>query len=588
MLGDNSEEVAETLFRTGCVYVKLCEYERGILYLKESLRVRENYNSIEKDGVVLCQHQIGIAHDALGQYEDAILWFSLALKLNQEQTTGLDDSSITTSISNPKIISIILRDLGHSYDAKGEVNKALEYYQKSRNLIQAALGKHHEDLGDAHYNIGNAYAKMKLYDLALKSFDAALEITNTHFEPMDLSIGNIMHNKGLIHAELADFVQAKKMFEQALQVYKINLPGDSIEVANTLHNTAALCDKTANYDDAVKFYRDSLKMKSIVLGNDHLSVAQTLNNLGIVEAKRGNYEVANASLQESLRIKRHCLGEHHESVASTLHNIGKIYDSKQEYDKALLCFNEALRLRRSILGSQSIEVSTTLQSMGETYLKTNVPNHNEDYVTEALKCFSTAAQIRERTLGPNHMDTCNSIRELGMTYILCNKEKEALQALEDFVRIFRYNESRCRSLSPVIDAFNALVGLYMSKKDYKNGLRCLQEVNELCEKHCDDSYAIVDSLYRIGTFFMEQSDIDNALEYIDRAIAKAEAVPIRQTVIVGHIYSAKGAIHAMRKENDAAIQSLEECVRVYKDNSGVTDDVIADGMCPSFFDVAII
>ena len=128
MLGDNCEEVAETLFRTGCVYVKLCDYERGILYLKESLRVRENNNSSEEDSVALCQHQIGIAYDALGQYEDAILWFSSALKLYQEQTTGLDDSSISTFISSPKIISTILRDLGHSYDAKGDVNKALEYY----------------------------------------------------------------------------------------------------------------------------------------------------------------------------------------------------------------------------------------------------------------------------------------------------------------------------------------------------------------------------------------------------------------------------------------------------------------------------
>jgi len=361
------------------------------------------------------------------------------------------------------------------------------------------------------------------------------------------------------------------------------IPGDSIEVANTLHNTASLCNKTANYDDAIEFYSDSLKMKRKLLGNDHLSVAQTLNNLGIVEAKRGNYEVANASLQESLRIKRHCLGEHHESVASTLHNIGKIYDSKQEYDKALLCYNEALRLRKSILGSESIEVSTTLQSMGESYLKTYVAHHNEDYLTEALKCFSAAVQIRERTLGPNHIDTCNSIRELGMTYVLCHKEKEALKTLEDFVRIFRLNESKCRSLSHAIEAFNALARLYMSKKEYKNGLRCLLEVNELCEKYCDDSYAIVDSLYRIGTFFMEQSDNESALEYIDKAIAKADAIPIRQNVSVGQIYSTKGAIHAVKKENDAAIHSLEECLRFYNDNSEATDHMIVDGMCPSFF-----
>ncbi len=61
------------------------------------------------------------------------------------------------------------------------------------------------------------------------------------------------------------------------------------------------------------------------------------------------------------------------------------------------------------------------------------------------------------------------------------------------------------------------------------------------------------------------------------ANVKADEIPIQNNVNICQIYSTKDMVWAMKKENVAVPHSLEKCVRIFQDNSEVTNPMIVDG-----------
>ncbi|MDZ7367686.1 MAG: tetratricopeptide repeat protein, partial [candidate division KSB1 bacterium] len=114
-----------------------------------------------KKNEALMYNQIGLIYDARGDYDAALEWYQKDLEI----TEALGDrAGLATSYNN----------IGLIYKARGDYDAALEWYQKSVD-IQEALGDR-AGLAASYNNIGGIYDARGDYDAALEWYHKSVDI----------------------------------------------------------------------------------------------------------------------------------------------------------------------------------------------------------------------------------------------------------------------------------------------------------------------------------------------------------------------------------------------------------------------------
>ena len=85
-------------------------------------------------------------------------------------------------------------NIGVVYKAKGEYDKALEYYQKSLAIRLKQLGPDHPDVATSYNNIGLVYDNKAEYDKALEYYQKSLAIRLKQLGPDHPDVANSYHN----------------------------------------------------------------------------------------------------------------------------------------------------------------------------------------------------------------------------------------------------------------------------------------------------------------------------------------------------------------------------------------------------------
>jgi predicted ATP-binding protein involved in virulence/Tfp pilus assembly protein PilF len=197
------------------------------------------------------------------------------------------------------------------YQAKGEYDKALEFFQKSLTIREEVLGKKHPDPATSYNNIGMVYNSKGEYDKALEFFQKSLTIR-----------------------------------EEVLGKKHPNTATSYNNIAGVYHRSKG------EYDKALEFYQKSLAIHEEVLGTKHPNTATSYNNIGEVYRRaKGEYDKALEFYQKSLTIKEEVLGKKHPNTATSYNNIGEVYRAKGEYDKALEFYQKALKININIYGT---------------------------------------------------------------------------------------------------------------------------------------------------------------------------------------------------------------------------------------------
>ncbi|MBE9542279.1 MAG: tetratricopeptide repeat protein, partial [Proteobacteria bacterium] len=182
---------------------------------------------------------LGLAYSHLGQVEKAIEYYQKALVISKE-------------IGDRRGEGNRLGNLGIAYSDLGQVEKAIEYYEQAL-VIAKEIGDRRGE-GNALGNLGNAYSHLGQVEKAIEYYELVLVISKEIGDRRGEGAG--LGNLGLAYIDLGQVEKAIDYYEQALVIAKEI--GDRRNEGYQFMNLGYAYSVLEQIEKAIDFYKQAL------------------------------------------------------------------------------------------------------------------------------------------------------------------------------------------------------------------------------------------------------------------------------------------------------------------------------------------
>lgn len=283
-------------------------------------------------------------------------------------------------LDNINIHCIVLGSLGHNYYLLGEVEKAVEYYEKALAIATETGNKQNKGLWLG--NLGIAYRDLGQVEKAIeyceKAVAAAKEIGDRHNE------GCWLGNIGIAFSNLGKVQIAIEYYERALVIAREI--GDRLNEGTWLGSLGNYYDNLGQGERAIEYYEKALAITKEI-GDKH-NEGTWLGNLGLVYSNLGRVKKAVDYYERALLIARE-IGDK-DSEGTWLGNLGIAYSLEGQTERAIGYYEKALLITREI-GDRRGE-GVNLRNLGTSYTLIEIEKTMEYYE----KALAIAREIDDR------------------------------------------------------------------------------------------------------------------------------------------------------------------------------------------------
>jgi len=212
--GPASAEVASVLNFIGTLLFHKSDLDHALLFFQEELRLEQQLIECKNDiSVSVTCNNIGRILQELGNMEEAVVFYKRALE-SEDSHPGSQATHGTNACnkSTSNLYSTVWYNLGLIHDKLGSYPEAISAFTKSLELRKAMLGRNHPDIACLYYNIGVLQMEQQHLDEASTSFSEALRI-RYH------AVGNQLNDDRVIKTleKLASLYKAKGNIRGATQ-----------------------------------------------------------------------------------------------------------------------------------------------------------------------------------------------------------------------------------------------------------------------------------------------------------------------------------------------------------------------------------
>ena len=250
--------------------------------------------------------------------------------------------------------------IANVYWAQGMIDKALEHIHESLRLKQK-YGAGKDEIASCYLNIGACYSSLNRLDLALSSFEYAMEICEESGNRQQLAY--VYHNIGSVCGKKEELDKAREYFQKALDIRED--VGDKKGTASTLGNLGNLHETLGDNESALDFFTRSLELYEEI-GNRR-GIANTCACIGGIYTFMGRFDEAEELISRGLSITRKLSMKDWEILC--LEKITDLYKAKGDLQKALQYSRELNTCVEENLNEKSMEKIAGLQVQFETEKK---------------------------------------------------------------------------------------------------------------------------------------------------------------------------------------------------------------------------
>ena len=91
-------------------------------------------------------------------------------------------------------VALSYNNIGLVYSKKGDLDQALDNYQRAQEIKEKQQGPNHVDVADSYNNIGEVYSKKGDLDQAMDYYQRALEIKEKQLGPNHVDVALSYNN----------------------------------------------------------------------------------------------------------------------------------------------------------------------------------------------------------------------------------------------------------------------------------------------------------------------------------------------------------------------------------------------------------
>ncbi|PJA07047.1 MAG: hypothetical protein COX70_08245 [Flavobacteriales bacterium CG_4_10_14_0_2_um_filter_32_8] len=329
-----------------------------------------------------------------------------AKNIAEKALNKLPKSDKNTRKAFLKSLTGALNNIGYAYLAKGNTDKAIEYYHKAKPISEEIDDK--EALFTYYISIGYIYMEKGEIKKALKYYHQSLKIAEAMGNKQNIATS--LNNIGYIYEHQDDFDKGLEFYYLSLEKYKeIDYQQGIADLYNNIsvvYNNQAqeINKKGENYDlvdikreKALSYQQKSLKIRREI--GDKEGISASLNIIGGIYASQaeelikygGNTNTINTkrqtaleNLYESLKIRKE-IGDK-DGMTYSLNSIAKILIAQEQYQQAFDYVNRSFQISKELGYPKNIRNAAHLLS--EIYKKQNKG-------TQALEMFELYINMRD-------------------------------------------------------------------------------------------------------------------------------------------------------------------------------------------------
>lgn len=320
------QEIFRILYWQGIAYYRKGVIEKALQSYLKALELAKKVNSRMQVDIL---NDIGVLYKSQGDYLKAIEYFQRNLEFVEANKDSV-------------LIGRTLNNMANVYFSYGVYTKAIEYYERATNIFMR-LGKLNY-VGYLYMNTGVAYKKINANDKALEYFRKSQEIfTKIGFKP---GLAQVNGEMGTFYAEQGDYNRALRYVEEALNVYKSL--GEKLLIAQALRQLGEIYQKAGSYGTALQYYKQSIALFKEL--NAKKELLDSYENMASVYSAIGNYKQAYEYYKIYSNLKDSVLSEDY--LRQMQENEARYENEKKENEiklqKAELAKKDAESKRKSI------------------------------------------------------------------------------------------------------------------------------------------------------------------------------------------------------------------------------------------------
>uniref|UniRef100_A0A7S4RQQ2 Uncharacterized protein n=1 Tax=Ditylum brightwellii TaxID=49249 RepID=A0A7S4RQQ2_9STRA len=574
-LGEETEIVASILYSMGWIFFEMDDYEKSASALKDCLYIlnalrTDAYAKTATKSFPLTQIQfrqelykakalakLGEVMAIMSEYDSAIEYYEKSFDILKKEPNR-----------NRMEMSMVLHGKGLAYywknGEKEDLEQAMKCFEQSLRFKQVILGFSDIGLASTYEQMGNVMVEMGETSAAVPLYDEALRIIKQVELPTQEQETDIMTMQGALCCINGYYDKGISLYSKITNIMKRKMGYQEEKVACIFNLMAKAYEKIEEHRKACKMYEECLKLRKSAVGSDHLKVASTLYDMALMFHKRGKPTRALACLEESRRIRIDRLGSS-VPVAETLQQLGNISKFAAQYGAAINFYEGALAMRKELHGESHESVADVLQEMGD------LMDDLGEYET-AMNKFGDCLYMRKRRLGEKHEDVASVLYAMGFTLLNKEEYERSMSFFEEAltIRIDVFGVEH----SLVGDTYNIMGFIEAKREELDKALVFLMKAYQI-RGNIGETLKASDTLKNIGNVHREQCNLKEAVDcYEDSLRMRRSELGDKHDKVADALISL-GTVRYDMSLHDSAMANYKEALEIRRDVYGDFDDRVA-------------
>ncbi len=408
-LNQQPEVRARLLEAIGRSYRRQGQYDRAVVYLEDSVRLRKQETGPADSRTAITFTELAITLKELGRFDESERVFGEAVDVLRN--LGEDRTPATAEL---------LAGLGQMEHLRGNLDKAQEYFERSVALMRENFGPQSSEVAAVLSDL----MSVRLWKNDLESAETMARevvkiyrVTVPELHPdrvmSEFLLGDILTRRGRID-------EAGTLLERALAAQRILYGNANPRTAATIDALAITRQAQNRMKEAETLAREALSASEQAYGTDHFMTGYYNAMVGNTLLKVKRYQEAEDSLRNALAIFEISLPPDHQYVASAEHHLGEVMLATSRPADAEALLTAAMN-RWQRTGAPESRIARSASALGEALFQLDRPREAEKYLEDSYRTLISSQ-------GPSNEDT-NAARKRLEGFYSARGETQKLNAL---------------------------------------------------------------------------------------------------------------------------------------------------------------